>query len=82
MDTYYYVPSMINVLTKYGEPRLYIEMEKLTSAWEPDVILTKSVDNENEVKVMLYLPDWYVSSMINVRTKLMSLGCMVIEKLS
>jgi len=57
MDTYYYVPSMINVFTKYGEPRLYIEMEKLTSAWEPDVILTKSVDNENEVKVMLYLPD-------------------------
>ena len=32
-------------------------MEKLTSAWEPDVNLTKSVDNENEVKVMLYLPD-------------------------
>jgi hypothetical protein len=46
------------MLTKYdGEPRLYIEMEKLTSAWEPDVNLTKSVDHENEVKVMLYMPD-------------------------
>jgi hypothetical protein len=32
--------------------------------------------------VMLYMPDWYVSSMFNVQTKLVSLGCMVIEKLS
>ena len=72
-----------NMLTKYdGEPSLYIEMEKLTSAWEPDVNLTKSVDHENEVMVMLYMPDWYVSSMFNVQTKLVSLGCMVIEKLS
>ena len=47
-----------NMLTKYdGEPSLYIEMEKLTSAWEPDVNLTKSVDHENEVMVMLYMPD-------------------------
>jgi hypothetical protein len=46
------------MLTKYdGEPSLYIEMEKLTSAWEPDVNLTKSVDHENEVMVMLYMPD-------------------------
>jgi hypothetical protein len=47
----------------------FMAIEKLIYSSKLTINLTKSVDCENEVKVMWHMPGWHVSSMINVWTK-------------
>ena len=53
MHKYGHVPSILNAWINYGESRLYGNGETvLIMKKKPEAIIRKSVDHENEVKVM------------------------------
>jgi hypothetical protein len=64
----WHVPIMTSVSTMESVPSLYGdgETDLIMKTW---CNLTKSVENENEVKVNWHMHGWHVSTKINVWTK-------------